>query len=214
MTTGKRVVDWDLVEVEYRAGVKSLRQLGDEHGVSHVAINKRAKAKGWTRDLSAKIKAKADAKVTAAAVTKEVTAERVATEQQVVEANSDAQAAIRLSHRKDIGRTRALFGRLLAEVELFTEWPAAQELLREMTEIVHGGEDKDGNPKKPPRSINEMLDRVLTGPGRIESAKKLTEILEKLVKLERQAFGIDDEDKGGSDLDRLLLKIERERNGS
>jgi hypothetical protein len=33
------------------------------------------------------------------------------------------------------------------------------------------------------------------------------------VKMEREAFGISNEDKGGSELDRLLLKVRAERTG-
>lgn len=82
-------VDWDAVERDYRAGVKTLRQMADEHGISHVAINKRAKRDGWSRDLAAKIQAKADELVTKNAVTKPVTVETKVSERDIVEANAD-----------------------------------------------------------------------------------------------------------------------------
>ena len=41
--------DWERIELDYRAGVKTLRQIADEHGISHGAINKRAKRDGWER---------------------------------------------------------------------------------------------------------------------------------------------------------------------
>lgn len=50
--------DWTKIEADYRAGVKPLRQMASEHGISHVAINNRAKKNEWARDLAAKIKAK------------------------------------------------------------------------------------------------------------------------------------------------------------
>ena len=50
-----KAVDWERIELDYRAGIKTLRQIAEENGISHVAINKRAKRDGWTRDLSAKI---------------------------------------------------------------------------------------------------------------------------------------------------------------
>lgn len=46
--------DWDLVEIAYRAGIKTLRQIADEHGVTHGAVNKRAKTRGWTRESGVK----------------------------------------------------------------------------------------------------------------------------------------------------------------
>jgi hypothetical protein len=43
--------DWERIELDYRAGVKTLRQIAAEHGITHGAINKRAKRDGWERDL-------------------------------------------------------------------------------------------------------------------------------------------------------------------
>lgn len=54
-----KTTDWERIELDYRAGIKTLRQIADEHGISHVAINKRAKRDDWTRDLSARTKANA-----------------------------------------------------------------------------------------------------------------------------------------------------------
>lgn len=51
-------VDWDMVEREYRAGIKTLREIGVMAGVTHGAVNQRAVKFGWTRNLEAKIKAK------------------------------------------------------------------------------------------------------------------------------------------------------------
>lgn len=150
----RKAVDWDLIEIDYRAGMKSLRQIADEHGITHGAVNKHAKGKKWPRDLSAKIHAAADAKVSKAAVSAEVSAEKVATEQAVVEANAEIQYRIRLEHRADIGRTRKLFQALLGEME------TAQQ-------------------------------KMAIG-GRIDGSKRLAEMLEKIIRLERQAFGIDD----------------------
>lgn len=45
----KKFVDWELIERDYRAGIKTLRQIGDEHGVSHTAIQKHAKKRAWDR---------------------------------------------------------------------------------------------------------------------------------------------------------------------
>lgn len=188
MTTKKSTnIDWDLVEVHYRAGIRSLKDIGSEFRVSDAGILKRAKRDGWTRDLSARIRAKADAKVSAAAVSAEVSAERAANERAVVEANAEVQYRVRMEQRADIARTRALFGKLLAEIEAVTEWSDAQELVRQMHEVVNGGEDG----KRASRSAEDMLQRVLSGPGRIDSAKKLVETLEKLVRMEREAHGID-----------------------
>lgn len=46
-------VDWVSIEGEYRAGVKPVTGIATAHGISHTAINKRAKANGWARDPGA-----------------------------------------------------------------------------------------------------------------------------------------------------------------
>lgn len=50
--------DWLLIEKEYCAGIKPLRQIAAEHGITHGAVNKRAKRDGWARDLAGKIAAR------------------------------------------------------------------------------------------------------------------------------------------------------------
>ena len=52
VSASKSGADWERIELDYRAGIKTLRQIADEHGISHVAVAKRAKRDGWTRDLS------------------------------------------------------------------------------------------------------------------------------------------------------------------
>jgi len=39
--------DWEQVQQEYEAGEKSLRQIGRDHGITHTAVRKRAKAENW-----------------------------------------------------------------------------------------------------------------------------------------------------------------------
>lgn len=46
----RKAVDWESVEREYRAGIRSLRDIAGEVGVSEGAIRKRAKAEGWERE--------------------------------------------------------------------------------------------------------------------------------------------------------------------
>jgi len=44
--------DWLEIEGDFRAGVKSLREIANEHGLTEGAIRKRAKRDGWLRDPS------------------------------------------------------------------------------------------------------------------------------------------------------------------
>jgi len=106
--------DWERVEADYRAGLLSLREIATKDGhVTEGAIRKKAKKLGWTRDLAAKIQAKADDLVRKEAVRipgTQQTEYAPAAERVLVEANAHAIAGVRLRHRKDIstGQTACL----------------------------------------------------------------------------------------------------------
>ena len=203
----KVAVDWEALEPHYRSGVRSLKELGKEFGCSDAAIVKHAKRNGWERDLSAKIKAKAEAKVSAAAVSAEVSANRKVREQEVVEANAELQYRVRMEHRRDIGRTRTLFVNLLGELEDITT-KEGQRLAEEMFELLAPQQDEDNAAAmRRYEALRKKFDQVVGMSGRIDSAKKLTEMLEKLVKMERDAFGIKDESEKSGGYEDLLAKI-------
>ena len=179
--TAARTIDWERIELDYRAGVKTLRQIAEENDVTHGAINKRAKRDGWERDLSAKIVAKAESLVSKAEVSKQVSIEALVTERAVIEANAQAIADVILSHRKDIQRNRSLAGKMLSELEAQTNDPELFEQLAElMAEPDQSGVDK----------LNILYRKVLSLPSRIDSAKKLAETMRVMVALEREAFGV------------------------
>lgn len=209
MTDRKRV-DWDLIEPHYRAGIRSLKDIGAEFGASDAAIVKHAKKNGWTRDLKARIQAKADAKVSAAAVSAEVSAARAANEQTVVEANAELQYRIRMEHRQDIGRTRNLFKALLGEIETATrEKNTFDQMLDRVRKLVETESDETTKQvfMEQFNDLQSHLAKLLSVGGRIDNTKKLTEILEKLVRLEREAFGIDQSEEERTGVDALILKL-------
>jgi hypothetical protein len=43
-------IDWNAIEIQYRANTKSVRRIADEHNISEGTIRKRAKKEGWLRD--------------------------------------------------------------------------------------------------------------------------------------------------------------------
>lgn len=184
MAEQKPVTDWERIERDYRAGVKTLRQIGEENGVSHVAINKRAKRDGWSRDLSAKIHAKADELVTKASVTKTVTAEQRVTERELVDANAQAITAVRLGHRRDIQRSRGIVMSMLAELEAACS--AEHVAMLEQLGDVMRSPDQYGRDK-----LNDLYQAVISLPGRSKTMKDLTASLAVLIDKERQAFGLD-----------------------
>lgn len=184
--SGRKQIDWESLEIQYRAGVRSLKDIGQEFGVSDAAIIKRAKRDGWTRDLKAKIQAKAAALVSAAAVSKEVSAQTKIAEAAVVEANAQAAADVILSHRKDIGRARRLTAALFDELEQQTD-PETLSILRNLGEIMADPDEKSGRDR-----MQEIYQAVISLPERSKTMKTLTESLQKLVDMERVSFGVDD----------------------
>ena len=186
----KKEPDWLVIEADYRAGVKTLRQIAEEQGITHGAINKRAKRDDWTRSLSGKIKAKADALVSKEAVSTEVSAAKAVTEKAVVEANAELQYRIRIEHRQDIKRAKSLFQGLLSEVE---SAGVCGDLAEQLLGVLSPSEENEGDAgRKRADKQRELLGKVLALPNRVDSGKKLVDMLEKLVGLEREAFGIDD----------------------
>jgi hypothetical protein len=178
-------VDWEAVEREYRAGIKSVRVIATEYDVSHVAIGKRAKKYDWPRDLSAKIRAATQAKlVTSEAVTASVTK---ASERDIIEANAAMQVAVVREHRKDIGRARGVTQRLMADLEAAI---GNRETLEALIEEACQPENTETGKFDTKRYAAMM--KAVALPEHISSVESLSRTLKNLIGIERQAFSIDD----------------------
>lgn len=197
----KAAPDWERIEACYRTGTMSAREIASNHGITEGAIRKRAKKDGWSRDLTEKVRAKADELVRTETVRTEVRAE-TPTERQTVEVEAQVQARIRLSHRRDISRFRELCLGLLVELEAET---SHLELFEQLGEMLRSEDDK-GQDKR-----NDLYMKVISSAGRIDSMKKLSETLKTLVALEREAYGLAQEQKeeGAGTLAALLGQLAR-----
>jgi hypothetical protein len=185
--------DWERIEVEYRAGVLSLREIAELHpGVNHVAISRRSKREGWTQDLSAKIQAKAERLVTERVVTPDVTELRSVTEREVIDANAQRIADVRTRHRTDISRACTLAMAMLGELE--AETGELERMIR-LGEQMFEPDEKTGRDRR-----NEIYTKVISSAGRIDNMKKLSETLKNLISMEREAYGIKDSEKPDSGL--------------
>lgn len=191
----KKRVDYDRIEAGWRAGVLSPHQLAAQYTaetgerVSHAAIIKHFTKLEVPRDLSAKVAAKANAKVDAAMVTRKVTAVTKIPEKEIVEAVANSQASIRLAHRADIERTRRLCMRMLAELE---QQSAAPELLGEVAEILASVPPEEMT-KAQRAKLADAAARAGSLQSRSSTMRSLSESLKSLVALERQAYGIKEE---------------------
>lgn len=177
MNKGMKRPDWERIEADYRAGIKSLRQMAEENNVSHNAIAKRAKRDEWPRDLAAKIRAKAKQKVDRASVDKPVDS---VTDRDIVEVESEIQSRITLTHRKDIPHKRELVSKLFAEIEGMTD---GKELFETLQEALLSNDQF---------LMAKAVNKVISLPQRIKGTTELVNAFKSLIGLERQAFGIDD----------------------
>lgn len=183
----KKPIDWEAIETDYRAGIKSLRVMSAEYGVSHVAIKKRADRESWSRDLSAKIKAAAEAKVNSSVVTRAVNTEQKVNEKAVVEANAEVQKNIILGHRTDIARARKLVMSLLNELEGESTDP---ELLSQLGELIQSQAEGDAGQKVADK-LMDAFRKASSLPGRVGTMKALSEAMKNLIPMEREAFGLE-----------------------
>jgi hypothetical protein len=115
----KKDIDWEAIEREYRIGIRSTRDLAAEFGVSHVTIHNRAQQESWDRDLAARIKVKAEAKINRAAINTEINSVNKAAEREIIEANSEMQSRFILESRADIAKHQEITTRLLEELEAY-----------------------------------------------------------------------------------------------
>ena len=134
-------------------------------------------------------------------VSAEVSAQTKVREQEVIEANAQAVADIRLAHRHDIRRARTLTNALLNELEQQTD-PNTLAMLQELGELLRR-EDDNGNDRR-----NDLYVKVISLSERSKTMKTLADSLRVMVDMERTAFGMDKEQEKVADgLTTLLQTI-------
>lgn len=177
----KKTLDWLAIEADYRPNKLSLREIGKKHGCTEGAIRRKAKAEGWERDLSAKIKSQADAIVIRETVRTEYAAN---TEKEIVDANAHHSATIQITERKDVTKARNVAMSLLVELE---SQVTDKELYENLGELMRTADEKGMD------KLNEIYHKVISFGGRTDSMKKLSDTLKTLIDLERRVYKIDEE---------------------
>ena len=126
-------------------------------------------------------------------------------EREVIEANAQAIATVKLAHRKDIQRARGITMRLLEELEYQT---GAENvfLLGQLGDLLRSEDDK-GQDK-----LNELYRKIISLPERAKTMKLLADSLRVTVDMQRQAFGMDAKGaipEGGSGTARIAVEFVR-----
>jgi hypothetical protein len=175
--TGERKnPDWEAIEREYRAGRLTVVEIGRQYGLSHTAINKRAKRDGWKRNLADRVRKEVSARLVSEQVSPE-------TERAAIEPAVARGVQVVREHQGSIGRGQRLVGSLFSELEEATE---------NRTEIETAIEDETRGDKE---RRARML-RAVALPSRSSVIVNLSSALKTLVGLERQAFSLDADGAG------------------
>ncbi|CDS48924.1 Putative bacteriophage protein [Polaromonas sp. CG9_12] len=186
----RRYIDWAAIEPDWRAGVKSKQVLAQEHGISRAALNKHFSNPLVLRDLKGQINAEADALVTQSLVPPRQVTPQVTPPGQAVTPPAPrlSKAAIISVNAQSQAAIRIGHREDAARLRVFFG-----ELMDELAL-----RDADGKLAMP----------AIT---RAEVGKKAADILEKAVRLEREAHGIDKESAESPIDTALKLIAERKR---
>jgi len=176
--------DWELIEREYRTGRFSLAQLEARHGVNRSNISRRAKRYDWKKDLTERVRERTQEKITRATLPPEA---QEALDDDVVEQAANENAAVARGHRKTLERWRGITERFAVLLE---------------NQLAEGKIDVE-LPTGGTAEIDVPLEYVgkCMGHG--------TQALERVIKLERQNYGLDasDKDEGVKTFEELMAEV-------
>ena len=200
----KKVVDWELIERHYRAGIKTLRQIGEEYGTSHVNIQKRAKKFGWTRSLTEKIQQKAQELVTKQAVTKVVTKEQLLTDSQTVQVYGEIVASVEMTQRSDLDMALNLSRSQMVELTALSD-PRFADALEQLADLMDRSDDDDSGKGKQDKA-NELYRYIISLPGRVKMAKEIAAAHGVYIPIQRKVFKLDGDEKSNKSAYEDMLK--------
>ena len=186
MTTKHKNVNWKKVEDHYRAGLITLLEIAKRAGITEGAIRRRAKANGWKRDLTARVRARTSEKLTLSLAGQyecppepdRTPEEQAKIDDDLVEAAAQTQVAIVREHTAAIRYGRQLTQRLMGELAATTASAA------ELAEMLNSETDDQKQ---------KTMQRAISLSSRAAVMRDLANAARVWVGLERQAFRISDE---------------------
>jgi len=209
----KREIDWQAVERDYRAGIKSNVQIAKEQGCSEKAIRNKAKEFSWVKDLAASIRAMAQQKVREQQVREKSEtnnqSDEVSDDAAIIEENANIQATVIRSHRKDIGKAREITQLLFEELQQAILNPDQLEYFAELRATFSSNKDSGESDEEVNQKLLDFYTKIMELPSKAGVIDKLANTLDKLVKLERVVFGInDDSDKPKETIESFLAGLD------
>jgi len=169
--------DWEAIRRDYETGAYSVRQIAARHGIAaHSTVYNRAKKENWASNSTGRVKARRSAQELTQAAAEALAKGLIAETPRDQEAAIDAAAAVQV---EVVRQHKSLIGRLNKQAD------------RLLTTIE--GEN-----------INRATSRK-AAKDLLENLSKLSMIAGRLIPMEREAHGLDLDDKGAAH-DTLPLK--------
>lgn len=216
-------INWTAIEVPYKAGILTIKQIAKAFGCSDAAIIKHAAKNRWQRDelgpqirREARRKAKEDQEAanqgqtanlkTPASASASPESERVnsrtlevshAREQELIEAVARMQADVIGAHKTDVLKAMKVVNGLMADLDEYRDH--IEEIVADIKTDCKGDRDY--------RNKARML-RAVDAPSRSTQARALASAMAELVKIERQAFAMDAEGGGAEKATPLEQRLE------
>lgn len=211
MSEQKSAVDWESIELHYRAGKRSLESIGKEFGISKGRISQVAKKEGWDRDLQPKIDQRAKAKIAkeaAESLAKQAAlndpykqAARRLGEAAVIEANATIAASADLINRQDITLALDSSRSMLEEV---AELSRAD--FKEMLQAV--ADEMDTSTATKADKVNELYRYIISLAGRVKMGKDIAATHAVYIPMQRKVLKLDsDQSASAAEIDALLAQI-------
>ena len=195
-----RQTDWEALEVDYRAGIASIRELARQYDVSDTAIRKKAKADGWERDLTEKVHERVRSKLVRAEVRALNAREPVRTDAEIIEAAAETAVQVVQIHRRDVRHGRLICAALFAELQ---DTSANREIIAESI-------DSETQDDSSPTRRNQMM-KAISLPTRARAMLDLSAAMKNLVAVERQAFSLDSKDDKDKTGKTVVMNMSRTR---
>jgi hypothetical protein len=162
--------DWGKIELDYRAGVLSINNICSSHSVSRTLLMAHVANNGWTRDLLSQVHAEVNERLY-------LNRRRETEIEDHISAAAEVLAEAIRTHRRDIGEMRGTFNQILALVK----------------NVLESDITEDGLISKNRVMIRAVEIALLFGKsqGAVGAMDTLASAYQRIVALERQAYGID-----------------------
>lgn len=192
---GRKEVDWEKLEREFRMGKMTYAEMANEFGVNSSTIFRRAKKEGWTRDLSALVRQETRAHISAQIVAhaQETHKDRISGDAKAVEIEAISNAMLAADHERVGAKSRALFEVAIDQIaKELSDMPSLETLA---IAVSQNSPDAEAG-----------LRKVLALPSLVDAAKKATEGAAKAIDVERKSRNMDEADP--VDTPQLVGRIE------